>query len=497
MHPDHELTPAERRLRDAYLDGRPVDFRTGDARDEIACGDGWGQERSVRADVVSALLLGDGPGPSARVPALRVAGVRVTGVLDLGGADVRHGIWFEGCWFEQPVRLSGATTRTVDFTGSRLPGLDLALARADGRVALGRAVVDGTLNLQNAHITGELILNDATVTAPSPADARSWAVFAGGLVMEGGLFCTRAVLDGGVRMLGAQLTGGLHMRQARLRNAEGAALLADHVVASSVWLSGGFSAEGTVSLRGAQITDQLTLDDATLQAPVTALDCARMQAGALVFTPAAPPAGEVDLRDAKTAALHDRTDRWPPTVHLQGFTYGSLHESDGVTAASFASRLAWLGRDPGYAAQPYEQLALWYRQIGHDDEARRVLLTKQRHRRKTLAPPARLWGHLLDRTVGYGYRPWLAGLWLAVLTLVGVAAFSTHTPRPTEPGKGPPFNAVVYTLDLLVPIGGFGQRTAWFWPSGPVSWLAYALMAAGWILTTALVAGVTRTLNRN
>jgi hypothetical protein len=160
-------------------------------------------------------------------------------------------------------------------------------------------------------------------------------------------------------------------------------------------------------------------------------------------------------------------------------------------------RVAWVRRHPGYAAQPYEQLASWYRQIGHDDDARRVLLAKQRHRRRTLSLPARLWGHLLEATVGYGYRPWRAGGWLTALILLGSTVFAAHTPTATEPGQVPPFNPLVYTLDLLIPIGGLGQRTSWYWEGGTAAWLSYALIAAGWILTTAVLAGITRTLNRN
>lgn len=55
---------------------------------------------------------------------------------------------------------------------------------------------------------------------------------------------------------------------------------------------------------------------------------------------------------------------------------------------------------------------------------------------------------------------------------------------------------MAYTLDLLIPIGGLGQRNSWYWESTPAQWLAYALIAAGWLLTTAVVAGVTRQLNR-
>jgi len=45
----------------------------------------------------------------------------------------------------------------------------------------------------------------------------------------------------------------------------------------------------------------------------------------------------------------------------------------------------------------------------------------------------------------------------------------------------------------LIPINAFGQRGA-FNPLGWTQWLSYALIAAGWLLTTALFAGVTRVL---
>ncbi|MFE2737417.1 oxidoreductase [Streptomyces sp. NPDC059349] len=492
MYSYEELTSAEQQLWDAYPTGHAVDFRTGDPEDAPENGGSWGGERTVRASVVMALLLGGNPGQPGSIPALRLAGARISGVLDLSGAEIEHGMWFEECWFDQSVRLYGAATRTIEIKASQLPGLNLTMARVEGRVALRRTILNGRLELMNTRVTGELMLTDAVISHPS-----DWAVVAGGLVMEGGLFFRRTTVHGGIRLLGAHLPGGLHMEEARLRNPEGVALLADHVVVSSLALSQGFTAEGTVSLRGAQIADQLTLDGATLRASGMALDCARMQAGVFVFTPAKPPSGLMDLQDARAVTVHDREDAWPDTVRLQGFTYGSLHETGELQTSNVERRVAWIRRHPDYAAQPYEQLASWYRQIGHDDDARRVLLAKQRYRRKTLGLPARLWGHLLDATVGYGYRPWRAGLWLAALVLLGTTVFDAHSPRPTEPGQVPPFNPFVYTLDLLIPIGGLGQRTSWYWQGGTTAWLAYTLIAAGWILTTAVLAGITRALNRN
>ncbi|MET7938394.1 hypothetical protein [Streptomyces sp. NPDC005322] len=261
MHSYEELTSAERQLWDAYPAGRLVDFRTGGAEDAPEKGEGWGVERTVRATVVATLLLGGNPGQPGSVPALRLAGARISGALDLSEAEIGHGLWFEGCWFEQDLELYGAATRTIEIKGSRLPGLNLTMARVAGRVVLRRTVLNGRLSLMNARLAGELTLSDAVVSHPN-----DWALVAGGLVMEGGLFCRRTTVHGGIRLPGAQLPGGLHMEQAQLHHPDGVALLADHAVVSSMALSQGFAAEGTVSLRGAQITDQLTLDGAIVRA---------------------------------------------------------------------------------------------------------------------------------------------------------------------------------------------------------------------------------------
>ncbi|MER5618789.1 hypothetical protein [Streptomyces sp. NPDC002215] len=100
-------------------------------------------------------------------------------------------------------------------------------------------------------------------------------------------------------------------------------------------------------------------------------------------------------------------------------------------------------------------------------------------------------------TVGYGYRPCLASVWLLALTLLGTLSFSAHTPTPVQRGEGAAFQPLVYTLDLLIPIGGLGQRTAWYWSNDSLQWLAYLLIAFGWVLTTAVIAGATRTLQKS
>ena len=64
--------------------------------------------------------------------------------------------------------------------------------------------------------------------------------------------------------------------------------------------------------------------------------------------------------------------------------------------------------------------------------------------------------------------------------------------------------ALVWPQDMPEPmtnyvgrrVSAFGLRDA-FAPVGSTRWLAYGLTAAGWLLATALVAGITRALRRD
>ncbi|MFE6759986.1 oxidoreductase [Streptomyces sp. NPDC057684] len=513
-----ELTSPERELWDAFPEGRRVDLRTGVPEDDdVAEGGQWVPGRTVRAAVIVALLLGANTAQSGAVACLRLAGARISGPLHLAGAQIAHALWLEECWFEESVDLLGALTQTLVITGCQVPGIEADSARIEGNLDLRRSVVESlasspfnhvstALSLSDARVTGGVLLNGAEVSAPG-----GWAVAAGGLIMEGGMFCKGGfVARGEVRLLGAQLPGGLFMQGAHLLSPgpRGVALALDNAMASTLDFSDGFIANGTVRLRGTQISDNLTFEGAVLNGPSDgrspSLVALLMQTVDFDFTLARPPSGTVDLRGAHVSYLHDSAHSWPEVVELDGFVYGSIKMDDAGERreavgrrSSVAHRVAWIRRSPGYNPQPYEQLASWYRKAGHDDDARRVLLAKQRHRRQTLPPAARGWGHLLDVTVGYGYRPWLAGVWLLALTLLGTLSFGTASPSPVQRSEGAPFQPLVYTLDLLIPIGGLGQRTAWYWSNDSLQWLAYLLIAFGWMLTTAIIAGVTRTLQKN
>jgi hypothetical protein len=130
---------------------------------------------------------------------------------------------------------------------------------------------------------------------------------------------------------------------------------------------------------------------------------------------------------------------------------------------------------------------------GHEQDARRVGLEHQRVRRRTLGRPGRFVGHVLDATVAYGYRTWQVVPWIAVLTIAGAVVFATR--RPTPRADAPAFNALAFSFDLLLPVIDLGQAST-HTPHGGARWVAWAVVIAGWVLTSALVAGLTRSFSR-
>jgi hypothetical protein len=180
---------------------------------------------------------------------------------------------------------------------------------------------------------------------------------------------------------------------------------------------------------------------------------------------------------------------------LRGFTYETL-ENDRI---GVRDRLRWLERDKErgkerYAPQTYNQLAACYRRGGDTKAARRVGIAKEWRRRSRFSPL----NWLLYATVGYGYRTWLAAIWLAVLAFLGTRVFTVaYAHHLMRHGANPPaFHPVGYALDLLVPVVNLGQRNAWT-PGGWAVYWSWAMIAAGWVLTTAVVAGLTGILKRD
>ena len=79
--------------------------------------------------------------------------------------------------------------------------------------------------------------------------------------------------------------------------------------------------------------------------------------------------------------------------------------------------------------------------------------------------------------------------------MAGSVYFTYNRPAPLDPAQHPHYQPVLYTADQLIPLVNLSQANVWA-PGGISQWITFVLVVLGWVLATAIVAGVTRVLAR-
>lgn len=481
------LTPAELRVWRAFPLGESVNFRAGDDED-TADGAGWEPERTVRAAVLRALLL-NGPQEDGEIAALKLSGARITGVLDLRYGTADHAVRLSHCFFEEAPLLYGARLRQLNLSWSVLPGLTAATMKVEGVLRMTDCRLRGPVRLGGAQIAGALFLDRAHLTSP---DGSEPMLQLNQVTIGDDLWAPGLRIDGEMRLNGANIAGSVNLNEARLSRPGHHALDAETLTVEGDLLMRNAQVRGWIGLRGGRVAGRLDLSYAILSNPGdAALRASSCTIGELWLRKSPRLDGTLNLRRAQIDVLFLEPEVVPSEVLLSSLVYTTLTPHEPAER-----RLPMLERDgDGHVPHSYEQLTAAYLRIGDDRAARLVQLAKQRRHRTTLPWYGRLWGHVQDATVGYGFRPLRACVWLLSLLAIGSVAYALHHPRPLKPSEAPDFNPVFYTLDLLLPVISFGQEGA-FAPEGPYQTLSYALVIAGWILATTVFAGVTRTVSR-
>ncbi|MER6128243.1 membrane-associated oxidoreductase [Streptomyces sp. NPDC001795] len=484
-----DLTPAERRIWEAFPLGEGVDFREG-ADDDPTAGASWGPERTVRAEVLRALLL-DGPARGGEIAGLKVWGARITGVLHLMYGTVGHPVRLRSCHFDEVPNLYGAQIKALVLSDSVLPGLTAGTLRVDGVLRISCCRITGPVRLAGARISGAFFTNGARLGSPDET-AEEPVLQLNHAEIATDVWAVGLVAHGEVRLNGATVGGQVNLNDAELSSPGETALHAETLAVGTDLHAMRLRARGRVNLSGARVPRQLNFAYARLSNPGgQALRASSCAVGELWLREAAPIEGDVNLRRAQLDILHVPPGVLPGRVRIDGLSYRVL-----TPHLPAEQRLPLLEREAdGYLPYPYEQLTQAYRTAGDDAAARTVQLAKLRRHRRTLPRYARLWGYVQDAAVGYGFRPMRAAGWLLLLLCTGTLTFALHHPPALKPSESPEFNPLFYTLDLLLPIIDFGQEPA-FAPRGGYQWLSYLLIATGWVLATTIAAGATRALNR-
>ncbi|GAA3815835.1 hypothetical protein GCM10022226_40740 [Sphaerisporangium flaviroseum] len=431
---------------------------------------------------------------------LQLGGARLNNpgglALGAGGLAVTGGVWC-GAPFTAvgEVRLIGARLgANLSFIGAGFANeggiaLNLDHATVDGAVMGDDLTLSaGQVSLVSAQLRGGLDLRRARLRLPQDGEP---------LVIEG------AAIDGPARFDGLQARGRVRVRNCRFGgpvlfmraefdNPGGMALRFTRNEVAADLNCEDMIVHGEVRMGHTRIARDLNFGGVVLANPGgVALEATGLHVGELAMLPRDTPDGVVILDHAHVGRLRDDPARWPAAMHLNGLTYESMEPQ--LTARA---RLRWLHRDTrGYQPQPYEQLAAFYTLAGHPVDARTVLYAKERRIRGSKTFLGRVWSVVQDITVGFGYKPWRAAAWLVVLLVAGSVVYGRARPPALKRGEAPDFNPVIYTLDLLLPFVDLGQQGAYN-PAGGAQWLAYGLIAAGWVLATTIARGVARVLGR-
>ncbi|MER5351327.1 oxidoreductase [Kitasatospora sp. NPDC002551] len=518
-----DWTAAEQALWQAFRLGRIHDLRSGEAAEDDPFGEAvWGPGRTVRARVLARLLL-DGPAPvPGRVASLKLTGALVTGPLDLAGGTIGHYVELHDCRFDQKILISEAEAGTLRFINCLIPRLEASRLATSGDLHLARCRIRQGVRLTDARIGTDLLINQAVLGG----DRFGRALSADGIAVSQDCEADRLEAEGEVSLRTARIGGRLSLRGAQLRAVPGNrnALNAVRVtVGHTLYLSGSadggwygsqtyygsgygevpppdapstpFRAFGQVRLSDGRFENACLLSDAEFHlTDGDEVTLRRIQTPELRFTCRFPGGGAVSLSRARVGNLVDAPGSWPRegAVGLTGFTYECLRPA---VPFPVHDRIGWLERSSvEFQPESYEQLAAALRRDGADDDAREVLYAKQRRRRQTLPLPARIWGRVQDVTVGYGFRPGRAALWMLLAWALGSLYFATHAPQPLKADERPHWNPVLYALGQLLPVVDLGQK-GWN-PGGTAQWISSGLVVVGWVLATTVAAGASRMLQR-
>lgn len=478
--------------------------------------------RVVRAPFLRFLMLGGEEGCRPHEKGIRIAGAWITDVLDLEACHVFRDIGLNDCHFEATPVLRAAIINRLFLDGSSLPGLQAERLEARGGVYLRGASLNGELSIAEARLGGNLECDGATIRTARGHALNAQAIELRNLLLRG------AQLRGGVNLAGARVAADLDCAGAVIEQAEGVALHAGEIECGGSVVLRKARIDGETKLVAAVIAGDLDCSSATLGNPGhMALDMSRAALkGAFFLRDGASVTGALAMTGASIGTIHDEIASWPAPgdLLLNRCRYGAFI----AAPVDAASRLDWLARqDPtrwgeDFWPQPYEQLAAVFREMGHGEDARSVLLIKEHLQRRARRARARdpVWRAMLTVadgflavTVGYGRQPLLAFLWLTLFWLIGVAVFGIaeaggafkpnsavvlrspewtlcavptteqrllgSPPQPmngrARPGQNqlacfhqqweasgyPEFNAWMYSLDTLLPVLDMGQKTYW------------------------------------
>jgi hypothetical protein len=508
------LSVLEQDLVDHIVRGDRLDC-AGDGPVDLQAMRSWDDSYVIRAWVLRDILrgcLGDHLDPHG----LRLRGARIAGRLDLENITTGIALELIDCFLDEGLDATDANLAYLGLDGCWInhpadPAIAAERLTTAADVSLTRANISshcehGAVRLLNARIGGELRCTDATIHNPCGPALGADSLHVGQNMVLDGLGAGGSAEEGAVRLPGAHIGGDLKCTVTTICNDRGPALGADGLqVGLKVILTGEFKGagvRGSVRMPGARIGDQLNIVDATIHnRSGPALRARGLQVGQDLTIVRLDASGEgqtatINLTNTRVAGtlLFAPTRIDNPACPQARIAVDGLTYSGTPAGTEPHGWLRWLQEaTASYAAQPYQQLAAAHRAVGHDREAGRVLRAQQDDRlaRTPTRRFERLWGWITKVTLGYGYQPWRALLFLTGTVILSCVLAVTLAPRgalaQTDKAATPGQPCTLWQqlsvgLDLHLPPGVSLARERCALTENSTSATATGLAAATWVL---------------
>lgn len=371
------------------------------------------QERRVRAALLRVLIVGGTEECGLDDFGVSLHGAFIEGALDLRFSQARGVTDLGCCNFTDLPNFSHARFLSLALAGSYLPGLNAQAISVKGSVALQNVISGTRLDFAGAIVKGSMTFDQALLHGNG-----DFALNAQGVTVGQNVNLREVVAVGSITLSGAKIAGQLSCRCAS------------------------FNGDGEMAFHA----EQLKIGHGLVWRDVIVIQ------------------GLVSFASAKIEDLFDDIKSWPSNTDqffLNGLTYERL---SGNAATDARTRKKWLKIgsfvNNTFYPQPYTQLAKVLRSMGHDHDARLVLVEQARllgieaQKAVRLKPNGKTWLRMENpwvelksaglwlfdtaahRIAGYGHRPifafwWLIGLWF-VATILASATWTEGSFAPNS-----------------------------------------------------------------
>jgi hypothetical protein len=403
--------------------------------------DGWGMSRAISSRFLETILLKDPYRSFLTRRGVVIIGAYFPDRVDLESASLQHPLVLKKSRFENDVDLQWVSSTSL--------------------IDLGQSKVVGIVRMNGAQINADLNLNDR-------------AAFAA------------------VKLEGARIAGSVDFGWSSV--SAGLSFITSHI-GQALYLNEGGKFSGLIDLSFATIGESLDFSEGTFESDIK---LAGAEIGSLYFgstkdTSANPDSStkpavwlnnlQMNLHNAKAGVIPGLADIWPPRLNLSGFSYQSLNDPDAPTPSQITD---WFGKQAGYSAQPYEQLALVLQNHGAAANATFARYLGREQERATSTGWRYAWLSTLNWFVGYGYYPVLAIF--PTLLMIGLGVVMLRVSRQ-GPANGMPYG-VTYSFDMLLPLIKLREKHYQMELQGWVRYYFYFHKIAGWLLASFLVGGI-------